>query len=146
MAQGIGKRQIASALNFVFGGATQDTPAGVVFIGLSVGDSGDDGQSGAEATGTGYARVATTAVSWNDATDATPSVVSNASTIQFPNAGEDWSGGASFTHFTVWTTLTGTAEVDYIGRGLLDTALPVLDGRDPSFPPGALNMTGSEPT
>ncbi len=144
MATGLGKLQIASALNFVFGGSVQDTPAGVVFIGLSVGDSGDDGQSGAEATGSGYARVPTTAVNWNDATDATPSVVSNASAIQFPQAGEDWSSGASFTHFTVWSTMAGTTEADYVGRGLLDTALPVLEGRDPNFPAGALNMTGSE--
>ncbi len=47
MAEGLGKRQIASALNFIFGGSVQDTPAGVVFVGLSVGDPGDDGQSGA---------------------------------------------------------------------------------------------------
>ena len=144
MPQGLGQRQIASILNFVFGGSVQTTPAGIVFVGLSVLDSGPDGQSGAEATGVGYARVATTAANWVDATVATPSVMANATVIQFATAGSIWSGGDLFTHFTVWSTLAGTTEADYIGRGVLDVAQSVQAGTDPNFPVGSLKLTGSQ--
>ena len=48
------------------------------------------------AAGGGYPPPATAAVDWVDATVATPSVMVNANTIQFPTSGGVWSGGAFF--------------------------------------------------
>lgn len=144
MSTGFGRRQIQSLVNLVFGKTPADTPAGVIFVGLSVGDSGDDGQSGAEATGTGYARVETAVGDWDQATLATPSVTDNVNAITFPEAGGDWSAQANMTHFTLWSSLSGATEADYIGRGLLSSAQPVLSGQTPNFPAGSLRMTGIE--
>lgn len=144
MATGLGQRTIRELQNHLFGKTPDTTPAGVLFVAFFVGDPGVDGQSGAEATGVGYARAATTAATWNIATLADPSLTDNALGVLFAAAGGDWSSGASFTHFALFTTLTGTAEVDYVGRGLLTTAQPVLNGQTPNFPPGALRVLGED--
>jgi hypothetical protein len=144
MAEGLGKRQIASMLNWVFGKTPTNTPSGIVWVALFVGDPGADGQSGAEGSGTGYARVATVATDWNAATDATPSVVDNANPITFPAAGGDWNAAANFTHFALFDHVTNTVEANYIGRGALTTAQPVLSGQTATFPAAALTMSGTE--
>ena len=144
MATGFGKRQIRSMINWAAGKVPADTDAGVWFVSLHTGDPGDDGQTANEATGTGYARVSVLAADFNVATDATPSVLDNVNAITFPTAGGDWSTAANQTHFGLWNTLAGTPEADYIGRGLLTTAAPVLSGQTPNFPAGALRMRGTE--
>lgn len=131
-------------INWAAGKTPADTDAGLWFVALFVGDPGDDGQSGAEATGAGYVRVATTATSWDPATDATPSVLTNALAVTFPAAGADWSAGADMTHFALFNHATATGEAAYIGRGLLDPAAPVLSGKSANFPAGALRMRGTE--
>lgn len=143
----LGRRQIQSAMNFVFGKLPADTPAGIVFVTLFEGDPGDDGQSGIEANGLGFARVATVAADWVVATLATPSVTANLNPVSFPAAGVGgWNGGNNFDHFALFSTLSGATEADYIGRGILTTPQPVTNGQAPSFPAGALRMTGTETT
>jgi hypothetical protein len=131
-------------LNWAAGKTPADTDAGIWFVALFVGDPGDDGQSGAEAAGTGYARVATDAATWNGATDASPSVLDNAAAVAFPQAGDDWSSGADFTHFALFNHATLATEAAYIGRGALTTAAPVLLKQTANFPAGALRMRGIE--
>ena len=144
MSTGFGKRQIRSMINWAAGKVPADTDAGVWWVSLHTGDPGDDGQTANEATGTGYARVATTAATWGVATDATPSVMSSILAVVFPTAGGDWSAAANQTHFGLWNSLTLTTEAAYIGRGILTTAAPVLSGQTPNFPVGALRMRGTE--
>ncbi len=144
MAEGLGRRQISEALNRVFGGSPDTTPAGIVWISLWELDPGDDGQSGTEASGGGYARVSVTAADWNNATLATPSVVNNANDITFPTASADWNAGASFTHFAIHSDAALSTEAVYIGRGALNTAQPVLNGQTPKFSAGDLSMDGTQ--
>lgn len=133
-------------MNWAAGKTPADTDAGVWYAALWVGDPGNDGQSGAEATGTGYARVATTAATWNVATDATPSVTDNALAITFPAAGGDWSSGSNFTHLAFWNHATLTAEANYVGRSGLTTPAPVLSGQTANFPAGSARLRGTETT
>ena len=144
MASGFGKRQIISLINHASGKTPDDTDAGVWYVSLHTGDPGDDGQTSNEATGTGYVRVLTSALTWGAATDATPSVMASILAVVFPTAGGDWSTASNMTHFGLWNTLAGTPEADYVGRGALTVPAPVLSGQTPNFPIGALRMTGSE--
>lgn len=144
MATGLGQRVIRELQNHLFGKTPDTTPGGALYVAFWVGDPGVDGQSGAEATGLGYARKLTAAADWNVATLADPSLTDNANQVLFAVATGDWSTGTSFTHFALWTSLAGATEADYVGRGLLTTAQPVLNGQTPNFPPGALRMTGED--
>ncbi|MDP6423261.1 MAG: hypothetical protein QGG14_00845 [Planctomycetota bacterium] len=131
-------------INWAGGKLPADTDAGVWFVSLHTADPGDDGQTANEATGTGYARVATTAATWGVATDATPSIMSSILAVTFPTAGGNWSAGTPFSHFGLWNTLAGTPEADYVGRGELSTPAPVYSGQTPIYPAGALRMSGTE--
>lgn len=131
-------------INWAAGKLPADTDGGIWFVSLHTADPGDDGQTSNEATGVNYARVSVIATDFNPATDATPSVLDNANPITFPTAGGDWSTAANMTHFGLWNNLTAAAEAAYIGRGLLSTAAPVLNGQTPNFPAGALRMRGTE--
>ncbi len=144
MASGWGKRVQKEMQNHVMGKAPDTTPAGIVWVSLHTGDPGDDGQAVNEAVGIGYARVSMVAADWNPATDAQPTVTSNLNAATFADAGGDWSGAAPMTHFGLWTHPTDSAEADYVGRALLTTAAPVIEGQTPNFPPGALRMRGNE--
>lgn len=135
---------IQSMIDWAAGKLPADTDAGVWFVSLHTADPGDDGQTANEAVGTGYARVAVLAADFNVATLATPSVLDNLNAMTFPTAGGDWSAQAPMTHFGLWNHATLSAEANYIGRGVLTTAAPVLNGQTPNFPPGALRMTGTE--
>ncbi len=144
MASGYGKRQIRSLLNHASGKTPDDTDAGVWYVSLHTADPGDDGQTSNEATGTGYARVVTAATTWGVATDATPSIMTSILSVTFPTAGGDWSTGTDFTHFGLWNHATNATEAEYVGRGLLTSAAPVLSGQTAIFPVGALRMSGTE--
>jgi len=144
MATGWGKRVQKEMQNNQMGKTPDTTPAGIVWISLHTADPSDDGQTANEATGVGYARVSMVAADWNAATDAQPTVTDNLNAATFPTAGGDWSSAANMTHFGIWNDATGTAEADYVGRGLLTTAAPVLNGQTPNFPAGALRMRGTE--
>lgn len=137
---GFGKLLSRQLLNTIFGKTPNFSAPANVFVALHTGDPGEDGQAGNEATGTGYARVSTAAADWNAATDATPSVLDNVNTVTFPQAGGDWSAGSNMTHFSIWRSLAGATEADFLASGSLSVAKPVLNGDTPSFPAGSLNV------
>lgn len=140
---GYGKRQAKESLNHTFGKTPDTTPVGVIYVAMNTGDPGEDGQTANEASGGSYARVLTAASDWNAATDATPSVTSNANAVAFATATADWSAGADMTNFSLWKSLSGTTEADYIGTGTLEQDRAVLDEDDPEFGAGTLKMTMS---
>ncbi len=148
MPTGFGKRQIRSMQNWAAGKVPADTFAGIWWVSFQDGDPGDDGQSGAEASGGSYAPVATVAADWNVATDATPSVLNNANPVTFPQATADWTGavapGDTFDFFGLWGHATLRTETEYVGRGALLTPAPVLDGQTPNFPATTLRMRGTQ--
>ena len=138
MAKGFGKLQSSVLLDSVF-----KTLANI-YVALHVADPGVDGQSGAEGLGSGYARVNTVPADWDAATDAMPSVTQNANAITFPTASGNWNAGADFTHFSLWKTLTGATEADYLGRGELTVPKPVLNGDTADFAAGNLQFLLNE--
>lgn len=119
MATGFGAVRRKAMLDWLSGNTA--TAPGAWSIGLWVGDSGEDGQSGAEVTGTNYARGTLTngSTGWTTATSATPSVLASNQVITF-NSGTTgtWSTGSTITHVALWTA-SGTTAGNFIGRALI---------------------------
>ena len=107
-------------------GATQ-------YLALFSADPGETGSLAAEATYTGYARVALTkATAWTDG----GSSFSNANLIQF---GACTAGTSAITHFAVVDTASG-AVAQMISRAL-SASLNVSAGIQPQFQAGSLSIT-----
>ena len=107
-------------------GATQ-------YLALFSADPGETGSLAAEATYTGYARVALTkATAWTDG----GSSFSNANLIQF---GACTAGTSAITHFAVVDTASGA--VAQMISGALSATLNVSAGIQPQFQAGSLSIT-----
>ena len=107
-------------------GATQ-------YLALFSADPGETGSLAAEATYTGYARVALTkATAWTDG----GSSFSNANLIQF---GACTAGTTAATHFAVVDTVSGA--VSQMISGALSATLNVSAGIQPQFQVGSLVIT-----
>ena len=107
-------------------GATQ-------YLALFTADPGEAGSLVAEATYTGYARVALTkATAWTDG----GSSFSNANLIQF---GACTAGTTAATHFAVVDTVSGA--VSQMISGALSSTLNVSAGIQPQFQAGSLSIT-----
>lgn len=100
------------------------------YLALFTGDPGEAGSLAAEATYTGYARVALTkATAWTDG----GSTFANANLIQF---GACTSGSNALTHFAVVDTVSGA--VAQMISGALGSTLNVSAGIQPQFDPGTI--------
>lgn len=107
-------------------GATQ-------YLALFTADPGETASLAAEASYTGYARVALTkATAWTG----TSSPFTNANLIQF---GACTAGTNALTHFAVVDTASGA--VDMMISGALSATLNVSSGIQPQFAPGALSIS-----
>lgn len=121
MASGIGILRRQAMLNWLTGQAAATSPSGTWSLGLWVGDPGEDGQSGAEVTGTGYQRgsLAAGATGWQAVTNigagVTAQISTNATVTFTSGTTGSWSSGSTITHVALWTT-TGTSSANYIGR------------------------------
>jgi hypothetical protein len=119
----------AKVLDHVFGLATYTQPT--LYVGVSTADPGEDGATLAEPSGNAYARVATTAASW----ERTAAEVSNAAQLAFPEATGAW---GSLTHFAVFDAATAGNIVFY---GALTTAKAIAANETLRFPIGNLTFT-----
>ena len=107
-------------------GATQ-------YLALFSADPGETGSLAAEATYTGYARVALTkATAWTDG----GSSFTNANLVQF---GACTAGTSAITHFAVVDTASGA--VAQMISGALSSTLNVSAGIQPQFQAGSLSIT-----
>ena len=107
-------------------GATQ-------YLALFTADPGESGSLVAEATYTGYARVALTkATAWTDG----GSSCTNANLVQF---GACTAGTSAITHFAVVDTASGA--VAQMISGALSATLNVSAGIQPQFQAGSLSIT-----
>lgn len=103
------------------------------YLMMLTGDPGEAGSIAAEATYTGYARVAITkATAWTDG----GSSFTNANLVQF---GACSAGTNALTHFAVVDTASGA--VAQMISGALAATLNVSSGIQPQFAPGALTVT-----
>ena len=124
-------------LNSLFGktsdfGALASAPT--LYVALSTADPDEDGSGMAEPSGNGYARVATADTDWNAAAS---SVVTNANTVQFPEATGPW---GTATHFALFDASTSG---NLIASGALTLAKAFDDGDTPSFESGDLSFTAN---
>jgi hypothetical protein len=103
------------------------------YLALFTADPGETGSLAAEATFTGYARVALTkASSWTGSA----SPYTNTNLIQFATC----SGGTNtITHFAVVDTASGA--VNQMLSGTMSAALAVSSGIQVQFSPGALSIS-----
>jgi hypothetical protein len=107
-------------------GATQ-------YLALFTADPGETASLAAEATYTGYARIALTkATAWTDA----GSTFTNAALIQF---GACTAGNSAITHFAVVDTASGA--VAMMISGALSATLNVSAGIQPQFSAGTLSVS-----
>jgi hypothetical protein len=112
------------------------------YLTLHTAAPGADGQSGNEATGTGYAATEVESTDWAAATAANPSVKLNDEIVEVTAAaGGTWSGGANMTHFALWNHASNRAAANFIGWGPLTVPMPVIVGNPVSFPVGTLAMS-----
>ena len=103
------------------------------YLALFTADPGESASLAAEATYTGYARVALTkATAWTDG----GSSFTNAALIQF---GACTSGTSAITHFAVVDTESGS--VNMMISGALSSTLNVSAAIQPQFAAGALSVT-----
>ena len=103
------------------------------YLALFTADPGETGSLAAEATYTGYARVALTKASaWTDS----GSTFTNANLVQF---GACTAGTSAVTHFAVVDTDSGV--VDQMISGALSATLNVSAGIQPQFQAGSLSIT-----
>lgn len=104
------------------------------WIGLSTTTPAEDGSNITEPSGGSYARVAASSAVWTAAANGS---LNNASTISFPQATADWSGGTNQTHYVMFTA---SSAGDMITYGALTTARNVLNGDQIQFPAGQLTF------
>ena len=109
-----------------------------IYVALSSTTPTETGTNVTEPSGGSYARVATVAADWNAATNADPSVVTNANAIVFPTASADWVSGADLTHFALYDASTSG---NYLGFGALSVPKPVLNGDPAEFPASTLSVS-----
>ena len=94
---------------FEFSGASR-------YLGIHIGDPGEDGQSGSEATAAGYARTQMVGADWNAA--AGRAITNSGDSNTWANGGFGQLSAAitNATHWTLWRTLAGTGAGDFLGR------------------------------
>lgn len=124
----------AAALDVFLRGTDPSYRAGATqYLALFSADPGESASLAAEATYTGYARVALTkASSWTG----TSSPYTNTNLIQF---GACTAGTTAATHFAVVDTASGA--VSMMVSGALSATLSIAQGIQPQFAPGALSIS-----
>lgn len=124
----------SAALDVFLRGTDPSYRAGATqYLALFTGDPGESASLAAEATYTGYARVALTkATAWTG----TSSPYTNAALIQF---GACTAGTSAITHFAVVDTASGA--VAMMISGALSSTLNVSNGIQPQFAANALSIS-----
>jgi hypothetical protein len=124
----------ADALDVFLRGVDPAYRAGATqYVALFTADPTETGSIAAEATYTGYARVAITKAS---AWTGTSSPFTNANLIQF---GQCTAGTNTITHFAIVDTASGA--VNMMISGALSASLAVSSGIQPQFASGALSVS-----
>ena len=126
-------------LNSLFGktsnfGALASAPT--IYVGLSTTAPSETGGTVTEPAN-GYTRVETAAADWNGATDADPSVVTNAEEIVFPEATGSW---GTVTHFFLASAASGTGDV-ILASGSLGTPKAPTTADTPRFQATELSVS-----
>lgn len=134
-------RTSQALLNALFGntsnfGALASAPT--IHVALFTADPTEAGLLTNEVADTNaYARVATAAADWEDATLADPSLLDNATLISFPTPTGSW---GTVTHFALIDSATHGAG-NMIASGALTASRAIASGDTVTFPIGDLDLT-----
>lgn len=129
-------RTAQALLNYLFGNTSNFDTQPTIHVALSTTAPAEDGTNVTEPSGNGYARVATTSADWAAATLADPSLIDNATILNFPTpSGAGW---GTVTHFVLFDALTSG---NVIASGALGASRTIVSGDPVSFPIGDLNLT-----
>lgn len=120
-------------LEHVVGKSAYTSPT--VYVGLSSTTPAEDATNITEPSTGSYARVATAAIDWNNASTGS---IDTANAVGFAAATGDWVAGANLTHLVVFDALT-TGNALFFGS--LAVSKPVLSGDTASFPAGDITVT-----
>jgi len=136
-----GNRTAQALLNSLFGktsnfGALATAPA--IYVAVSSTTWAEDGTGGTEPSAGAYARQLVNAAGWNAATLADPSLVDNNGAITFPQATADWLSAANLIEAGLFDAVTVG---NFLAKGILTVAKPVLDGDTLEIPDGDLDIT-----
>lgn len=107
------------------------------YVGVSTSTPTESGTSFTEPSGGSYARVAIDTTFWAAAVAGAPTTKLTSRTVQFPVASANWSGGANFTYYGIFSLSSGG---NLLVFGALDTPRPVLNGQQLSFDIGAIRL------
>ena len=134
-------------LDMFFNETSPYTPE-TLFIGLFSGTPTDDAGGGlteVSTSGTGYARISTSASDWDAAVaNATGTATSktNGTAKTFGTASANWASSANITYFGLFNAVSAGLLRNF---GALTTPKPVLSGDTPSFAIGALVVQMGDP-
>jgi hypothetical protein len=103
-----------------------------LYIALSTADPGEDGSTIAEPSGNGYARVATSASTWDAAASG---AITNGAAITFPTATGSW---GTITYAAMFDALTSG---NFMGSGALTESQAITTDQIARFAAGAFDIT-----
>lgn len=129
---------VQAILNSFFGKTSNFGNLGsrpTLYLALSTTTPTEAGANVTEPSGNNYARVQTAPADWNAATLADPSVVTNATDIQFPIASGAW---GSCTHMVVFDAASNG---NVLASTALGTARSPINGDRPTFSAGSLSFS-----
>jgi hypothetical protein len=117
-------------LDHLFGKGNYTAPT--IYVGLSTADPGDDGTGLSEPSGSGYARVVTSASDWNVASGG---ALDNANAIEFAEATGSW---GTVTHFALFDASSGG---NLLAHGALTQSKTIASGDTGQFAVGDLDVS-----
>lgn len=122
-----------AVLNHIVGKTAYTSPT--VYVGLSTTTPALDGTGITEPSSGSYARVATSAATWNAASAGS---ITNSATIAFPTATTDWAGAANLTYGVLYDDPTAG---NVLGYGALAVAKNNLAGDTTAINAGSLTIS-----
>lgn len=136
MANELGNVAETGLLNHLLKNTAFPFAGQVRYFGIHVGDPGDDGQSGAEASGSSYTRIQVLGTQWNPAAGRQ---ITNNVQMDFPTVtGSNITG---CTHWTLWNHASGTAESNYLGKAAIPSApVTFAVAETPAIPLGTFRV------
>lgn len=117
-------------MEWVFDGASFDSPPSNVYVGLHTADPGEDGSS-AEVSAGDYSRASTSPGDWSVSGDG-PTSATNATEIRFDVAQNDW---GTVDHVSLWDADVGDGG-NCLWQGALDNSREILTDDRLVFPSG----------
>ena len=102
------------------------------YVALSTADPGEGGSTIAEPSGNGYARVATSAATWDAAASG---AIQNGAAISFPTASGSW---GTITYVALFDAVSGG---NFMGSGALTAGTAITTDQIARFDVGALDIT-----